>query len=294
VLVVDNNSTDETRAVSGDFCRRYPRRFRYLFEPQQGLSHARNAGVREARGEIIAFTDDDVTVESTWLQNLTAELDKGEWAGAGGRILPQETFVHPRWLSEEAFRMGGVLPLFDLGNIRGTLARPPYGANMAYRKAAFEKHGYFRVDLGRQGDSLLSGEEAEFALRLLRAGESLAYEPDAVVYHEVSEERLTKRYFQDWWFGLGRSSVRLSQRKPDLWKIPRPYLSILRSLFRMLCKSLRWIVSRQSDQRFYCKLQIWMLAGSVLEFWSQVVQPNKYRRNKVVVPEQQDVRPGCL
>ncbi len=278
VLVVDNNSSDRTRDVCEQFCRRYPGRFRYRFEPQQGLSHARNTGIREARGEIIAFTDDDVTVETTWLQNLTAELRNGKWAGAGGRILPQDTFVRPEWLSEEAFRMGGVLPLFDLGKTRGVLDRPPFGANMAYRKEAFEKHGYFRVDLGRQGDSLLSGEEAEFALRLLRAGESLSYEPDAVVYHEVSEERLTKRYFQDWWFGLGRSSVRLSPPKPDIWKIPRPYLSILRSLFRILCKSSRWMVSPQSDRRFYCKLQIWMLAGSVLEFWSLVVQPNGYPR----------------
>src|SRR5271163_1575532 len=72
VLVVDNNSKDQTRAVANEFCIRHPGRVRYLFEEHQGLSNARNAGIREARGEIIAFTDDDVTVDSTWLQNLTA------------------------------------------------------------------------------------------------------------------------------------------------------------------------------------------------------------------------------
>ena len=88
VLVVDNNSSDKTREVVEEFRGRYPGRFRYLFEPQQGKSYALNAGVREARGDVLAFTDDDVTFEPMWLQNLTASLRTGEWAGAGGRTLP--------------------------------------------------------------------------------------------------------------------------------------------------------------------------------------------------------------
>jgi glycosyltransferase involved in cell wall biosynthesis len=152
VLVVDNNSTDETREVSGDFCRRYPRRFRYLFEPQQGLSHARNAGIREARGEIIAFTDDDVVVEATWLQNLTAELHNGDWAGAGGRILPERQFTLPKWLSARTLCEGGALPIFDAGETECRLNQAPYGANMAYRKSMFKRYGLFRTELGRQGD----------------------------------------------------------------------------------------------------------------------------------------------
>lgn len=87
VLVVDNNSRDQTREVAEDFCRRYPGRFRYLFEPNPGKSYALNTGIREARGDVLAFLDDDLTVEPTWLQSLTARLDDGEWAGAGGRTL---------------------------------------------------------------------------------------------------------------------------------------------------------------------------------------------------------------
>src|ERR1700756_1020921 len=87
VLVVDNNSPDQTREVIEDFCLRYPGRFRYLFEPKQGKSNALNSGIRNARGNILAFMDDDVIVAPTWLQNLTAALDSGEWLGVGGRIL---------------------------------------------------------------------------------------------------------------------------------------------------------------------------------------------------------------
>src|SRR5271168_746976 len=72
LIIVDNNSSDQTRQVIEDFRLRYPERIRYLFEPQQGISHARNAGIRESRGEILAFIDDDETADTGWLRNLTA------------------------------------------------------------------------------------------------------------------------------------------------------------------------------------------------------------------------------
>src|SRR5271157_2306584 len=71
VLVVDNNSADQTRAAVEEFASRHPGRFRYVFEPNQGLSNARNAGILAARGAVIAFTDDDVIVDTSWLLNLT-------------------------------------------------------------------------------------------------------------------------------------------------------------------------------------------------------------------------------
>src|ERR1700683_3449953 len=79
ILVVDNNSSDETRQVVDDFCRRCPQ-IRYLFESKQGISHARNSGIQNARGEILAFIDDDETAGIDWLKNLTANLHSGEWA----------------------------------------------------------------------------------------------------------------------------------------------------------------------------------------------------------------------
>ena len=92
VLVVDNNSSDQTREVVEELRRRYPGRIRYLFEPQAGKSHALNAGVREARERVLAFMDDDVMVVPTG-----SESDDGtarqEWAGTGGRTLPAQASV---------------------------------------------------------------------------------------------------------------------------------------------------------------------------------------------------------
>ncbi|HXX24564.1 MAG TPA: glycosyltransferase family A protein [Terriglobia bacterium] len=123
VLVLDNNSRDQTREVMEDFCRRYPSRIRYLFEPRQEKSHALNAGVREARGQVLAFVDDDVTGEPSWLHNLTAPLKDAQWAGTGGRTLLQRGFSPPPWLGlREPYNLGEPLP--DLIWVKNHLSSP--------------------------------------------------------------------------------------------------------------------------------------------------------------------------
>ena len=199
VLVVDNNSQDQTRDIVEGFGRENPGRFHYLYEPQQGLSNARNAGIQNSRGEILAFMDDDVTVKPTWLQNLTAALHDGEWAGAGGRTLPSQPFSPPDWLSAaESFKWGAILGgLFDLGEKPCELKMAPYGTNMAFRKSMFEKYGGFRPDLDRSAGSMLSNGDTEFGRRLMIAGERLRYEPLAIVYHPILEKRDAKTVFFD-------------------------------------------------------------------------------------------------
>ena len=92
--MVDNNSCDQTRAVVEEFCHRHPGHFRYVFESQLGKSDALNSGIREAKEDILAFMDDDVAVESTWLQNLTTNLHNDTWAGRRGeRTLLAERFA---------------------------------------------------------------------------------------------------------------------------------------------------------------------------------------------------------
>src|SRR5208337_1699634 len=119
-----------------------------------GKSYALNSGVREARGDILAFTDDDVAVQSTWLRNLTAPFEDTECAGTGGRILPAESFSPPAWMPpSDILDLKGILfGSFDRGEQPGPLSIAPYGANMAFRKRMFEKYGGFRTDLGPSPD----------------------------------------------------------------------------------------------------------------------------------------------
>lgn len=269
VLVVDNNSSDQTREMVEDFCCRYPGHFRYLFEPQQGKSHALNAGIREARGKVLAFTDDDVTVGPTWLNSLTEALDSGEWAGAGGRTLPERGFSPPRWLSLEGRYALAPLAIFDRGPHGCELTETPFGNNMAYRKEMFEKYGGFRIDLGPRPGSRgpQKSEDSEFGWRLLAAGERLRYEPSAVVYHAVPESRVQKKYFLAWWFDKARADIRACGFQPGTkWKVAGIPLVSFR---RLGVWTLRWLLAVETSRRFDCKLKVWALAGQILESYRQ-------------------------
>jgi glycosyltransferase involved in cell wall biosynthesis len=271
ILVVDNNSKDQTRQVIETYCRRYPQRFRYLFEGRQGKSHALNTGVREARGDVLAFVDDDVTVEPTWLQNLTASLQNHTWVGAGGRICPPESVSLPPWIALEGdHSTAGILALFDRGSSPRELSDPPYGTNMAFRREMFEKYGVFRTDLGPCPGSEIRGEDTEFCLRLMKAGEKLLYEPSAVVYHDVPESRLRKQYFLTWYFDYGRAFIRMKGLASDVGVIPGPVISIVNRLLRKLPKQiLLWMLTFGAKERFFAKTQIWMIAGETAEIYGQ-------------------------
>src|SRR5208337_3393064 len=181
VLVVDNNSSDRTRDVAESFCDHQPDHFRYLLEPRPGKSHALNTGIENSTGDILAFTDDDVTVEPMWLHNLTADLHDDAWAGSGGRTLPELNFSPPRWIPRQGLYALAPLAIFDRGSNPSELFETPYGNNMAYKRVMFEKYGGFRVDLGPCAGSLEAqkSEDSEFGLRLFAAGERLHYAASA-------------------------------------------------------------------------------------------------------------------
>jgi glycosyltransferase involved in cell wall biosynthesis len=265
VLVVDNNSNDQTRAIVEDLCRQYPGRFRYVFEPKQGLSNARNAGIRAARGEILAFTDDDVMVDPLWLQNLTAPMLDSQWAGAGGRIRLGQDFQPPRWLTLSGpFDLGGTLVQFDLGDEQRPLNKAPFGANMAFRKIMFETYGGFRPDLDRSGKSLIGNGDTELGERLMAAGERLWYAPSAVVHHPVPKERLKKSYMRAWWFGHGRSLIRQTGEKPSAREIPkRCYWRLADALRMLFVFNSRWFLYPQC--RFYWETRVCLTAGEIVE-----------------------------
>ena len=285
VLAVDNNSTDCTREVVERFCRRNPGRFRYVFEPQPGKSFALNRGIREARGDVLAFTDDDVTVEATWLQNLTACLDDGQWAGAGGRTLLAHPFSAPPWLSrKDPDHLGILAAVFDKGAQPNELGEAPYGANMAYRKEMFEKHGLFRTDLGPSPNREIPRpcEDTEFGRRLMTAGERLRYEPSAVAYHPLPPDRVNKKYLLAWWFDYGRANVHEWRRKPDVWGIPRHYLSILNLTGICLPQRLfRWMCAADPRRRFVNKCWAWVVVGQIAE---------SYRLGREIKPQKTEPR----
>lgn len=281
VLVVDNNSTDQTRQLVEEFSRRHTERFRYLFEPKPGKSHALNAGIREARGDVLAFMDDDVVVEPAWLQKLTAPLESSNWAGVGGRIVPDQDFKPPGWIPLHERYALAPLAMFDLGLRPGQLLESPFGTNMAFRKAVFEKLGGFRTDLGPRPGSAIRGEDTEFGFRVLADGQRLWYEPSAVVYHSLPAHRLQKQYFLTWWHDKARADIRTDGVPTDTkWYFAGIPLYLFR---RFAVWTIRWLATPSPARRFSCKLKVWEITAQIEEC---------YRLSRRALPHSQSSSPN--
>jgi glycosyltransferase involved in cell wall biosynthesis len=236
LIVVDNNSRDHTAQVCEEFAGRLP--MRYLQEKRQGHTLARNCGIAEARGDIIAFTDDDVEVDNSWLEELSRAAKSHPEAGFfGGKILPLWEKTPPLWMIEHSKgSLSGITMYFSMGEevILVEKAHPVYnsvffGANMAFRKHAVEKLGPFRPDLGMRGSSLGFHDETEYMQRLLGAGYRGMYAPGMIVHHRNPPQRITERYIFRYFSSSGACDVRLGRIRRsgkmlfgasmDLWRL---------------------------------------------------------------------------
>jgi GT2 family glycosyltransferase len=156
----------------------------YVFEPRAGIAFARNAGVRAAGYDVVAMVDDDVYLEPGWVRHIAQPfIDSPDVACVGGKILPLFETGRPAWATDALVAVWGT----RLGDARRAIRYPehPYSANMALRKSAFETVGGFDPRLGRKPGTLRSNGEAEFFLRISRAGLTIVYEPMAIVHHRV-------------------------------------------------------------------------------------------------------------
>lgn len=294
VLVVDNNSTDDTSFVCQTFVEKASGRFRYLFEKQQGKSFALNAGILQARGEILVFTDDDATVGQQWLSEIYETFRRHQCSGVAGRIVPRWACKQPSWIDldgpyrHEAY--GGIVR-FEKGDVPHALNCTAAGANVAFRRSVFQKYGLFRTDLGRtiryfmsgshadlgQLNDLAVGEDTEYCRRLLDAGEKIMYAPGAIVFHPVEEYRTDRKYFYRLAFQYGRYMVRVDGI-PDgakrYWGIPRYMFPVALKFF------VGWITSVVGKRRFYYRLQLSTTFGQMNEarLWLHNRQARKKAR----------------
>ena len=200
IVVVDNNSADATPSVVAMYSELETVRVRYIFERRQGVSHGRNAGIRESSAPIVAFTDDDNEVDPLWIATIKAAMDAWPDAAAvGGRILPQSPRpALPRWLNRHHW---GPLAILDYGDLpfytSSSNPRCLLTANLAVRRDVFARIGDFSPAFQRCQDH-------ELLIRLWRAGGRALYTPDLVVRTRITRERLTKRYHREWHTRHGR------------------------------------------------------------------------------------------
>jgi glucosyl-dolichyl phosphate glucuronosyltransferase len=283
VIVVDNNSPDETRAVVESAAANFPVELRYVFEQQQGRSPALNAGIRAARGEIIATTDDDVRVPPDWLNRAAEGLERLQADYVGGRVLPIWGGPKPAWIPDHGGRQWAVIALLDYGPEPIALgSRVPLGVNMAFRRSAFERAGLFDPDTGRRAGTLLGQEVREWCIRARQAGLRGYYVPGMEVRHIIPAERLRKAYFRRWFYWRGISRARLYERSgldmeapeqatldfstvPHIFGVPR-YL--YRKALAAAAGWMRMTLRGRGLEAFEHETWLWFFAGIVRQRWA--------------------------
>ncbi|QXE90903.1 glycosyltransferase [Geomonas subterranea] len=230
ILVVDNNSSDDTRAVVESLAAASNVPVRYLFEARQGLSFARNAGILKAVGDVVVFTDDDIAAPANYLQEIDRVFADPAVAAAGGPIRPIWPGPVPEWLTAD---WHGFLTIneFAAAAETGFFKGPheyPWGANIAFRREVFGRIGTFPTDLGRVGKCLLSNEEVGLCRKIEAAGSKIAYAAGAVIFHKIPAERLTRQWYYHRTYWQGRSNAVMNAgSETELSKGLQRYLDLL-------------------------------------------------------------------
>jgi len=207
VLVIDNNSTDGTVDVVAKMVPLFGGRLRCVNESKQGLNHARNRAIAEARYEIVAYLDDDVDIDRRWLKHLAEAYASGDVAGVGGRAYLVYPRPRPHWLGED---IEGLLTKVELGPERRPASSGEiFGVNLSFRKDWLVRTGGFRPDLDRVGTCLLGGGDDEMVARVAANGGQILYEPGAVVGHRVPDSRLSRKWFRNRCFWGSVTSPRM-------------------------------------------------------------------------------------
>lgn len=266
ILVIDNNSSDATAEV----VKRYDSsdsHFNYVFEAKLGLSYARNTGLKMAKGEYIAYLDDDAIANKDWLSQILTSFEKNPSYGAiGGRINPIWEVPKPNWLNDT------LLPALTIINWSPTpyliKNRDTYiaGANIAFRKDLLLTLGGFNTALGRIGNTLLSGEETILLEEIRKKGYEILYSPSIEVAHVVPKGRLHKEWFEKrvYWEGVSEYRIKKMSGHPQLLKTV--YVA-----FKLLVKAILYYpIASNDSERFDKKLSARYQLGYLASFFHLV------------------------
>lgn len=224
ILLIDNNSKDETKTLPS---RYQDLQIRYSLETNQGLSFARNRGIKEAQGQMIVFIDDDIRLDDNWLDEvykLSETISPQDLVAYGARVIPQWEAPIPQWLKLKGpyAITQSVFPGHDYGEEIQTYpfvydqfsVQNPIGACIIFSKKIFDNLGYFREDLGvGVGDGFYLHEDTEFMRFLQNHQITIKYLPQIKIYHPVPEARMSKSYIRNWYLKSAFSFYYLSQKQ---------------------------------------------------------------------------------
>ena len=208
IVLVDNNCTDNTKEVCEAFAKAHKDvQFRYVVEPEQGLSAARNKGIKETKGDLIVYIDDDALVDTWYLRTIIEYMDAHpEISAVGGPIIPlYEDTEEPKWMTRYTKELLCGYLYFGEEERSFPGDRYPGGGNAAYRANVFEQVGLFNTALGRKGSGLMGSEEKDIFDKMRAQGMRFMYLPKMILHHIISRKKLERDYFDRLTLQIGQS-----------------------------------------------------------------------------------------
>lgn len=232
VIMVDNSRAGSMKPAVDSMMGLFGGRLKYVHEPTKGKSYALNYGLKVAKGDILAFTDDDIIAEPSWLITVNQAFDRYQCDGIGGRVLPMYPPETPQWVKDNAVQLAGGVVIYDYDAKDFPYSDKIYpfiGANFAFKKEVFAECGGFRTDLG-PGTAAIAGEDSELIERFAAAGKKLYYCGAALIWHPVDLKRLGLNHMAKWHTALGRYAAK--REIENKVKISSYFFGVPRYLFK--------------------------------------------------------------
>ncbi len=273
VVLVDNNSNDDTRSVVRQLASELSINIRYVFEPEQGLSAARNKGIEEAKGTYLLFIDDDIRVTRNWLASIVKTFKEFDCDVVGGRIHVESPASFPAWIRPDMYGFLGHQDFGEMPHVMDGINEFPFGGNMAVHRRVFEKIGNFNTNMGRKGEGrkkneLFKGEETDFFHRLANAGGSFYYQPKALVMHKILPHQLKKRFFLTLHTNAGILQAKNDHTRHNrrLAGIP---LFVFPQFFRSIKNYIVLFLEKGPDYAFRQQMNIYYFWGMLQGYFSR-------------------------
>lgn len=265
IIIVDNNSKDDTEQVVRAIPQPADRCLVYIRETNQGLSHARNGGIRAGTGDIIGFIDDDEEIGEDWYRVAAREFSDDATDFIGGPYLANWAAPAPSWLPPGYHAVIGVIDPKPRAPFGGNFTGNLMGGNAVIRRRVFDRVGLYSPKLGRSGKGLLSDEDAEFYRRLRDADIRGMYVPDLCIYHYIPPERLTRKYHRSWcyWRGVSQGYADRETKEPVPYTLGVPRYKIGRALKGLVAIPRYLVASNGAAQAFAGELALWDLFGFI-------------------------------
>lgn len=263
-VIIDNNSTDRTPEIINRYREIASQKgipFRSFKESSQGLSHARNRGIKEAEADSVVFFDDDIRATKSLIPAWCSYFERNTNAlAAGGKIHVQFDAPRPDWMS---YFLLPLLGHHDLGNDQKKYPpnKYPFGGNMGFKKSIFKKIGSFDTDLGRKGKELNAGEEKELFRRIRNLSTPIHYLPDAFLYHRVNASRITLEYIRNQALGLGQS-MKLEAKNVSLYTWIMNWIAEIAKLLITFPLGAAYLMILQTEKaKLLFKFRWWIWKG---------------------------------